>query len=311
MPETVILFIVLVALPVVLTWWLIRRRHASKFEVILHTVFTGLFVFFLFFWGQYPVMGSYYLRYVLGGVFSFAVFWSFRKAKPLPPIQKPGVLKMVLLGTFVVFSLFFGTLDILAIKAHFVSKPILELSAPLKGGTYYVSTGGSNAVLNLHYKASTPMQMYAIDINKLNTWGAYANRPFPSNSDEHHIFGETVYSPCSGTVVATEDGVEDHAPLEADMKQPLGNYVVIEREDIRVYLVHLMKGSLLVQEGDTVREGEPIGKVGNSGFSTEPHLHLHAAKASGDDSTAFIIPVPMHIDGRFLVRNALFGNELD
>ena len=110
MPETVSLFIVLVALPVVLIWWLIRRRHASKFEVILHTVFTGLFVFFLFFWGQYPIMGSYYLRYILGGVFLLTAFSCFRNSKQLRVVQKPGPLGVVFLGILILFSILFGTL---------------------------------------------------------------------------------------------------------------------------------------------------------------------------------------------------------
>lgn len=308
MPEPVIFFIVLVALPVVLIWWLVKRRHRSKLEVILHTVFTGLFVVFLFFWGQYPFAGSYFLRYIMVVVFLMAVFWSFKKAQRLPVVQKGGLLNLLLLGIFIVFSFFFGTLNIFAINAHFVNEPSLELSFPLKGGTYYISTGGSNAVLNLHYKASTPMQMYAIDINKLNTLGAYANRLFPNDVEEHYIFGEIVYSPCSGIVVAAQDGVQDHAPFEVDMQEPMGNYIIIEREGIRVYLVHLMQGSLLVQKGEAVSEGQPIGKVGNSGFSTEPHLHLQATKASEDDSTASIVGVPIRIDGRFLVRNDLFTN---
>lgn len=308
MPEAAILFVLLVVLPIVLIWWLIRRRHRSKFEAILHTASTGLIVLFLFFWGQYPIMGSYYLRYILGGVFLLTAFSCFRNSKQLRVVQKPGPLGVVFLGILILFSILFGTLNIFAIKAHFVNKPTLGFSFPLKGGKYYVSTGGSNAVLNLHYKASTPMQMYAIDINKLNTFGAYADGLFPSSSDEHFIYGETVYSPCSGTVVAVEGGVRDHPPFEVDMQAPLGNYVIVECEDIRVFLAHLMRGSLLVEEGDAVGEGQPIGRVGNSGFSTEPHLHLHAVKTSDDDSTAFPVGVPMRINGRFLVRNDLVRN---
>ena len=145
MPEPVIFFLVLVVLPVVLISWLARRHHRSKLDAILHTVFTGLFVVFLFSWGQYAYTGSYYLRYVLVAAFLLALFLCFRKAKRLPVIQKAGLLNMVLLGIFIVFSFLFGALDIFAIKAHFVNKPTLNLSFPLKGGTYYISTGGSNA----------------------------------------------------------------------------------------------------------------------------------------------------------------------
>jgi len=91
MPEPVIFFILLVALPVVLICWLVRRNHRSKLDVILHIAFTGLFVLFLFFWGQYPYAGSFFLRYVLVAVFMVAAIWSVRSFQRLPGVQKSGV----------------------------------------------------------------------------------------------------------------------------------------------------------------------------------------------------------------------------
>ena len=52
------------------------------------------------------------------------------------------------------------------------------------------------------------------------------------------------------------------------------------RREVTVYafphvIAHLKKGSVLVEAGDRVQEGEPIGACGNSGNTSEPHIHIH------------------------------------
>jgi murein DD-endopeptidase MepM/ murein hydrolase activator NlpD len=59
----------------------------------------------------------------------------------------------------------------------------------------------------------------------------------------------------------------------------------------------MQQGSVAVAEGDVVREGQLLGTVGNSGNTSEPHLHIHAEK-DGEG-------VPIRFGGRFLVRNNL------
>jgi len=55
-----------------------------------------------------------------------------------------------------------------------------------------------------------------------------------------------------------------------------GNYVILDLGESRYALYgHLMPGSLRVKPGDRVRHGEVIGRLGNSGNSTGPHLHFH------------------------------------
>ncbi|MEK5272086.1 M23 family metallopeptidase [Aeribacillus sp. FSL K6-8394] len=53
----------------------------------------------------------------------------------------------------------------------------------------------------------------------------------------------------------------------------------------------------LVNKGAKVQEGQQIGNVGNSGNTTEPHLHIHAERDGRE--------VPIRFNGRFLVRNQL------
>jgi murein DD-endopeptidase MepM/ murein hydrolase activator NlpD len=59
-------------------------------------------------------------------------------------------------------------------------------------------------------------------------------------------------------------------------KQPKGNYVIIDHGNGEYsFLAHLKKGSMVVAVGDSLKSGQFIGLCGNSGNSSEPHLHYH------------------------------------
>ena len=92
-----------------------------------------------------------------------------------------------------------------------------------------------------------------------------------------------------------------------------GNYVLIETRSAGrtavVALCHLQHGSVTVARGQSVRSGEMIGRCGNSGNSTEPHLHLQGVDAvdvTGADVTGADFTgagaVPITFEGR-LPRN--------
>jgi murein DD-endopeptidase MepM/ murein hydrolase activator NlpD len=64
--------------------------------------------------------------------------------------------------------------------------------------------------------------------------------------------------------------------------QPLGNYVVIDHQNGEYsFLAHLKQGSVAVQVGVRVEPGDLLGLCGNSGNSSEPHLHYHLQNAPG------------------------------
>jgi len=308
MPEPLIFLILLVLVPLVFIGWFAGRKHATRLEALLALLFTSSLVVFLFQWGQYPYVGSYYLRYVLLILMVGAGFRVFRTVHSLPWYVKPGWRQGFLFGFFIIGSLVLIPLVWAAIQAHYVGKPSVEIQFPLRGGTYYISTGGSNSVLNLHYKPHTPAQMYAIDIDRVDGLGQYASGLAPDRLEDFLIFGETVYSPCDGRVIEVEDGMLDNRPFEYDSETGSGNYVVIQSDSLQVELLHFRQGSLLVQPGDRVLAGDPVGRVGNSGFSTQPHLHLQVSRSTGTDSSASQVGVPVRFGGRFLVRNSLFAN---
>ncbi|HEV2148629.1 MAG TPA: M23 family metallopeptidase [Longimicrobiaceae bacterium] len=101
-----------------------------------------------------------------------------------------------------------------------------------------------------------------------------------TRAEHYHAYGRPVLAPADGTVVAVRDGVRD-APrpgtgwvdwLAADFR---GNWVAIRHAGREhSFLAHLVPGSVRVRPGDPVRRGEVVGLCGNSGHSTEPHLHF-------------------------------------
>ncbi|GGI45686.1 hypothetical protein GCM10008018_13400 [Paenibacillus marchantiophytorum] len=176
------------------------------------------------------------------------------------------------------------------------------MALPFKStGTYYILHGGKNEAINYHY--TDLFQKHAIDIVKLNKLGA-TKRLFGSSHplNEFEIYNEIVYSPLRGKVVKVVDDLIDQ-PYKSPDKDHLGNLVVIERQGVYVYLMHLKPGSIVVRSGDTVEEGQELARVGNSGNSFEPHLHMHAVRK--ENGTA--ISIPMYVEGRYLKRNDVIG----
>ena len=98
--------------------------------------------------------------------------------------------------------------------------------------------------------------------------------------ESFYCFDEPILAPADGIVVRAKDGHRDHHrttgwvdPLQYRLA---GNYVVIKHaENEYSFLAHLKKGSICVEPGEAVDQGQEIGCCGHSGNSSEPHLHFH------------------------------------
>jgi Peptidase family M23 len=91
---------------------------------------------------------------------------------------------------------------------------------------------------------------------------------------------------------------------ESDPQHPAGNFIILqpsEHEDSQLVLAHLMNQSITVKAGDKVQYGDSIGRIGNSGNTSEPHLHIHAQKV--DNGT--VKGIPLRIEGRHFMRNSV------
>jgi murein DD-endopeptidase MepM/ murein hydrolase activator NlpD len=92
----------------------------------------------------------------------------------------------------------------------------------------------------------------------------------------------------------------DLPPPEADRANAAGNHIVLSCDGMQVELAHFQQGSINVARGAHVSVGQQLGQVGNSGNSTEPHLHIHAVNPKTG------IGIPVTFDGRYPTRNSIF-----
>ncbi len=130
--------------------------------------------------------------------------------------------------------------------------------------------GGDSRETNQH--AVVPDQRWAYD---------FLVAPYLSGSsklEDYGCYGIPVVAPVSGTVSLAQDGEPEMVPgkVSNNLTAPEGNRVVI-RMSTGTYLIiaHLKTGSVAVKTGDTVEEGQQIGQCGNSGNTSEPHIHIH------------------------------------
>ncbi|MDO5111187.1 MAG: M23 family metallopeptidase [Clostridia bacterium] len=118
--------------------------------------------------------------------------------------------------------------------------------------------------------AMWPSECYAYDILK-NPYDIGSE-----NLDDYGIFSCDIAAPISGTVIGLENKEPDIIPNTDAFSSALGNYIFIEIDTTGTYLIlaHLQQDSISVKIGDHVKQGQVIGKVGNSGTTSEPHLHI-------------------------------------
>lgn len=162
---------------------------------------------------------------------------------------------------------------------------------PLRG-VWYV---GAGPTLHSHHRWGV-QEEFAFDLIRLDARGL-SHAGDGSKFTDYYAYGQVVSAGAAGRVVATYNDAAEHPEamrradetpeaymgrLMNDQAQRLseglngvvGNYVVIDH-GAGVYSVsaHLQPGSVLVHAGDVVAAGQPLGKLGTSGNSTEPHLH--------------------------------------
>jgi hypothetical protein len=272
-------------------YWVLVAQPRSRCRGIVEIAAGGSIMVFAFLTGPWALT-SYYLRYAVFGVLALVILFKYRPAtlvRPIDPDRSPRerARSAVVLGLFLV-------LDVLALASCVRPRESLDLSFPLASGTYYVLQGGNSAVTNpFHSLSGTPL---ALDIVGLNAFGNRANGLAPRALSDYEIFGDVVYSPCEGIVVAVQDTLVDSPPGKPDREHP-ANHVTVRCGDVEVFMAHLMQGSAKVGAGAMVRPGEPVGRVGNSGHTLEPHLHIGAKRNGAEIGLVF--------DGRWLSMNSV------
>ncbi|MFI9052627.1 M23 family metallopeptidase [Streptomyces sp. NPDC053427] len=158
-------------------------------------------------------------------------------------------------------------------------------------------------------------QAYAIDIAAEPEDGSrpgFGWWPLARRSEAFPAFDADLLAVADATVVRAEDRQRDHLSrtswpalayffvVEAIVRslggyrRVIGNHVILDLGDGTYALyAHVRRGSLTVRPGDRVRAGAPLGRCGNSGNSTEPHVHFQLMDAA-DPDTADGVPFTWH-----------------
>jgi murein DD-endopeptidase MepM/ murein hydrolase activator NlpD len=193
-------------------------------------------------------------------------------------------------------------------------------------GAWLVAWGGDTEFQNYH--AVSPPQRHAYDLLIWRDGSTHTGDG--TRLDDFYAYGQQALAPVTGEVVQIENSLPDmpsvYAQLadpnamtpelsQAAMANPAGNHVVIKTADgLYVFIAHMQPGSVQVAVGDTVKVGDVLGLVGNSGNTSEPHIHIHAqTTADLFDPAAIGVPVAFDsvlIDGQPNEHTTLLIGEI-
>lgn len=305
--EKIIYLVLHFGLPLILGADFLLRRHTTKMGLLTRSSLYIAINYFLFVWGQWAVAGSYYMRYVVL-IISIAIIGStvirYRSKRILKPLGIFGKISNGLMGLVAVVIFAF---TVKATLGSSYTHEAVSLAFPLKGGTYYVASGGASKLLNNHMRENPTPQEYALDINKLGALQGVSKKIMSTTNTDHYIFSDTVYCPCNGTVLEIKNEVKDNAgsTMNVSAEDGTGNFVHIKCDEVYVFIPHFKQYSIVVSEGMAVKEGSALGLVGISGFAQEPHLHIQASKYAPD---SVMTGVPIQFKGKILSRNDLYSN---
>ena len=153
--------------------------------------------------------------------------------------------------------------------------PPLARSAPAGlpfRGEWLVFWGGDSEQLNHHIEA--PSQRRAADLVIVDAAGT-THRGDGRQLTDYYAYGQDILAMADGVVVTAIDGVPDSTPGQVNAYYVPGNLIVLRHDGTtHSAYAHLIPGSLKVKVGARVRRGQVLGRCGNSGNSSEPHLHV-------------------------------------
>ncbi len=156
-------------------------------------------------------------------------------------------------------------------SAHLGYETKTTLRLPFEG-EWFVVWGGRTVDQNYH--AATRDQRFAMDV--LIVKNGSTHRGDGKALADYWCYGKKALAPAAGTIVWMRDTLPDNLPGKTDRANAIGNGVVIDHGNGEYSLLaHLQPKSLRVKTGDRVKSGQMLGLVGNSGNTSEPHIHYH------------------------------------
>jgi hypothetical protein len=139
--------------------------------------------------------------------------------------------------------------------------------------SWFTFRGGDTEDQNCHVTSKAQRNAYDFVIKNEQA------KSFKTNgrgNEDYYCFGKPIYAPCDGRIVASIDTVHDNNPGDMNPAQLTGNTLLIQtRRKEYILLAHFKQYGVLVKTGQKIKKGQLIGYCGNSGNSSEPHLHMH------------------------------------
>ena len=167
-----------------------------------------------------------------------------------------------------------------------VTSELVSIGPPLRGGTWLAANGpspstGHRRAMIVVESAPHIAQRFAIDYVKIGDVGRTYQGDSLKNSS-YFAYGTDALSVADGLVRVVKDGIPENVPgsraVPITLETVGGNHVILDLGGGRyAFYAHLQPGSIRVTVGDRVKRGQVLGLVGNSGNSTEPHLHFHVS----------------------------------
>jgi hypothetical protein len=300
-------------LPVLLLFWFARFPAAGVLAFGLQAVSVGaviLGVGLAALWTMPP----FWVPYLYGVVFLLTITWHLVRGRLLgngfwQTSAGPTTLVLMAAGLGAIGG-YMGYLAWLGRELPPVDT--VNIAPPFGAGDYLVAHGGSGSLVNIHLHTLDESverfrpwrgQSRAIDIVRITPFGRHVDGWQPADPTRYVTFGTPVLAPCNGDVARIVDGVQDMQVPDMDRENLAGNYVAVDCGDFFVVLAHLRQGSIQVSAGDSLDIGDTLGEMGNSGNSSEPHLHVHAQRGLPDEAPLSGTPLTLTINGDFYIRN--------
>jgi murein DD-endopeptidase MepM/ murein hydrolase activator NlpD len=182
-------------------------------------------------------------------------------------------------------------------------KPVV-IGPPLAGGGWIAANGCCNpgivhrgSVLSVN-GALFDAQRFAIDWMRLDDQGQLVHGD-AADVRNFTDYGAEVLAVADGTVVSTLNDLDDQKPGKLPDPTTItiqtvdGNHVVLDIGGGHfAFYAHLQKNSVTVRPSDHVKKGSVLGKLGNTGNTSAPHLHFHimrGASVLGSDGVPYVI----------------------
>lgn len=193
-----------------------------------------------------------------------------------------------------------------------ISKNIYDL--PFEGQWYIVNGGVTKEDSHSWIMIS---QRYAYDFVQIDD-STKTNKNLSKELDDYYCYRQNILSPAEGVIVELKNKYIDTPRLEpgqagCNAKDVRGNYILIKHDNNEYSLLaHLLKDTFTVKVGDRVARGTIIAQCGNSGNTTEPHLHFHIQQGK---SFYFSVGIPIRFsvkmtnnEFRFIRKESLISN---